>query len=516
MSMDNPSTPPESQRLLRAITERFGFVPPFFEPAVETPDVLSLLWQQTLTAYVDNPLPALFKEKLSTLLSRYCAVSYCLVCHSCSLGCLGMRGPQVLRLLTSPVPDEARTERILSRQSGVRTPVGEFPSPGSELEEDVLQLSSIVYLRQPSAAAAREYLLRVLGRTHYNRLVALINYVKTCHGWMEANPQVSYRMDARYQLHFEPLSAEEPGLARYFEEHLPEFARWQQEQEKAQQTAAVAAQRAEEAEATVGLLEKQLLYAMAELRRSSEFAQVLMAVVGHDLRNPLSAILSAANLLLRQQPDNRQGVKAATRIISSAQRASRLVTDLLDFTQARLGGGIPVHPTTSDIHLLVHYVVDELRAAHPTRTFEVEYHGDGAGMWDTDRLQQVLGNLLANAVVHSPEDSPIHVEARTFEGEVSVCVHNENRDGPIPAKLLPHLFEPFRRGTTAPSASRSRSIGLGLYVVERLVRAHHGRVEVESDARGTTFCMHLPRATKRDGLSQNTPPLASSGELPAH
>lgn len=514
--MDNPSTPPESQRLLKAITERFGFVPPFFEPAVETPDVLSLLWQQTLTAYVDNPLPALFKEKLSALLSRYCAVSYCLVCHSCSLGPLGMRGPQVLRLLQSPVPDEARTERILTGLSGVQTPVEEFPSPDSPLEEDVLQLSSILYLRQPSAAAARECLLRVLGRAHYNRLVALINYVKTCHGWMEANPQVSYRMDARYQRHFEPLAAEEPDLTRYFEEHLPEFARWQQAQEKARETAAVVAQRAEEAEATVDLLEKQLLYAMGELRRGAEFAQVLMAVVGHDLRNPLAAILTSAHLLVRQQPDNRPVVKAATRITSSAQRASRLVTDLLDFTQARLGGGIPVHPTTGDIHLLVHYVVDELRAAHPTRTFHVEYHGDGTGLWDADRLQQVLGNLLANAVAHSPEDSPIHVETRAFEGEVSVCVHNENREGPIPALLLPHLFDPFRRGATAPSASRSRSMGLGLYVVERLVRAHHGRVEVESDARGTTFCLHLPRGKGMDIPPHQASPLASSGGLPAH
>ena len=138
--MHKPSTPLESQRLLRDITERFGFVPPFFEPAVETPDVLALLWQQTLTAYVDNPLPALFKEKLSALLSRYCAVSYCLVCHSCSLGPLGVRGPQVLRLLQSPVPDEARTERLLTGLSGVQTPVEEFPSPGSDLEEDVLHV----------------------------------------------------------------------------------------------------------------------------------------------------------------------------------------------------------------------------------------------------------------------------------------------------------------------------------------------------------------------------------------
>lgn len=496
--MNDPSIPRESQQLLSAITERFGFVPPFFEPAVETPDVLALLWQQTLTAYVDNPLPSLFKEKLSALLSRYCAVSYCLVCHSCSLGPLGMRGPQVLRLLKSPLPDEAHAERILARLAIVQQPVEVFPSPGSSLEEDVLQLSSTVYLRQPSAVTARECLLRVLGRAHYNRLMVLINYVKTCHGWMEANPHVSYRMDARYQEHFGPLASEEPGLTSYFAEHLPEFARWQQEEAKAQQTAAVAAQRAEEAEATVDLLGKQLLHAMAELRRGAEFAQVLMGVVGHDLRNPLSAILASAHLLVRQHPDNRQVVKAATRIISSTQRASRLVTDLLDFTQARLGGGIPVHPATTDIHLLVHYMVDELRAAHPTRTFQVEYHGDGAGMWDADRLQQVLGNLLANAVAHSPEDSPVHVVTRAFAGEVSVCVHNQNREGPIPATLLPHLFDPFQRGATAPSASRS--MGLGLYVVECLVRAHHGRVEVESDARGTTFRVYLPRAGEHPHL----------------
>src|SRR4051794_25607995 len=112
----------DSGTTLAEIEVRFGFVPPFFGPAVETPDVLANLWQQTSSAYVDNPLPELFKEKMSAYLSRYCAVSYCLVCHACTLRPLGMSGPDVLQLLQAPVPTDGDAREFISQlqRSGAR------------------------------------------------------------------------------------------------------------------------------------------------------------------------------------------------------------------------------------------------------------------------------------------------------------------------------------------------------------------------------------------------------------
>ncbi|MBF5045297.1 PAS domain S-box protein [Aggregicoccus sp. 17bor-14] len=229
-------------------------------------------------------------------------------------------------------------------------------------------------------------------------------------------------------------------------------------------------------------------------RRRAEFEQQLIGIVSHDLRNPIAAIsLSAATLLSREGLDERQR-RVAGRVLSSAERANRLVRDLLDFTRARMGSGIPITRASVDLHALTQQVVDELQVTHPGRALHVHQEGEATLLLDADRAAQVIANLVGNALQHGAADSGVQVCTRGLADEVLLEVHNRGR--PIPGADLPYLFEPMRRGSDAgeDAGAAGKSVGLGLYIAQQIALAHGGRVEVQSsEAGGTLFRVHWPR-----------------------
>jgi signal transduction histidine kinase len=168
-----------------------------------------------------------------------------------------------------------------------------------------------------------------------------------------------------------------------------------------------------------------------------------------------------------------------------------MIGDLLDFTQARVGG-IPIHPKPLDFHEHVHRVLEEMRLAWPERTLDFHASGNGRGAWDEGRLAQVVTNLVGNALQHSPPGTPVRVTSRGEDGHVRLEVHNQG--APIPAELLPTLFEPYQRG---PESGAGRgSLGLGLFIARQIVLGHGGTLEVRSSAEdGTLFTVRLPRGT---------------------
>jgi sigma-B regulation protein RsbU (phosphoserine phosphatase) len=176
---------------------------------------------------------------------------------------------------------------------------------------------------------------------------------------------------------------------------------------------------------------------------------------------------------------------------ASVERALRLVQDLLDFTQARIGSGLTVTLQSVDIHRVVAEAIEELRLAFPERTVIHVQHGGGQSSADPDRLLQMLGNLVGNAMAYGAVDQPVTITTRVGIDSFAIEVHNSGK--PISQDLLPVLFEPMTRGT--PTGGGQRSVGLGLFIVKDIVRAHRGSVEVTSDtATGTLFRVEFPRA----------------------
>jgi signal transduction histidine kinase len=220
------------------------------------------------------------------------------------------------------------------------------------------------------------------------------------------------------------------------------------------------------------------------LREAIALHEQFIGILGHDLRNPIAAIAMGAEVLEKKGYDK----PLATRIASSADRMGRMVDQLLDLTRARKGGGIPVaRARATNLRDLLSSVVDELRVAHPEARIDLRVDDPAIGAWDPDRMAQVISNLVGNALEHGA-GAPIEVRLASASEEARLTVHN--RGPAIPADLLPHIFDPFRRG---PQNGHPRGLGLGLFITAEIVRAHGGTISVRStDREGTTFSVILP------------------------
>ena len=226
-----------------------------------------------------------------------------------------------------------------------------------------------------------------------------------------------------------------------------------------------------------------------ELRQSRE---MFLAMLGHDLRDPLGAIIGSASILATSKGLPQPLLKKVTLILNSGQRMNALVGDLLDFTRSRLGRGIPITRGNMDLAKVGRHAVDEIAALHPQRVLSFEATGKLRGQWDGARVGQALSNLISNAVQHGSDTSPIAVTIHGDADEVRLAVHNS---GPvIPTNQRSRIFDPMQRIENDKRMGPRSNLGLGLYIAERIVKAHGGTIGVESSKkRGTTFTIHLPK-----------------------
>jgi PAS domain S-box-containing protein len=234
-----------------------------------------------------------------------------------------------------------------------------------------------------------------------------------------------------------------------------------------------------------------------ERKLSEEFRDQMISVLGHDLRNPLTAIsaLTAMSRRSASLPD-RLG-PWLEQIDKATTRALEMIKSLLQFSEGRFHG-FAISPTPSDLRELGRAVIDEITAAHRGRAIELLAEGECTAECDPARIGQVLANLVSNAVAHGAGDSPVRLLVTSTPDRLDIRVTNH---GPaIPPDLMAHLFEPFQRGPGAPGHARppgsaARGLGLGLYIVREIVKAHRGSVTVTStDRDGTCFSVSLPRA----------------------
>lgn len=235
-------------------------------------------------------------------------------------------------------------------------------------------------------------------------------------------------------------------------------------------------------------------------RYSSEVAasrDMFLAVLGHDLRGPLTGIDMSAMLLAKPGLSDAARREAAARIKRASRGMSRLITDLLEYTRTRLGAGIPIDRSACDLGPVCEAALEDIRTGNPDQQFVQRMSGDLTLQGDSARMQQVLSNLLSNAVQHGNRQSPITL---TAEGEPDAVVLKVSNSGdPIPLHALQAIFEPLVQAPNANSDMHERSktsLGLGLFIVREIVLAHGGSISVESslDA-GTVFTIRIPRTT---------------------
>ena len=236
-------------------------------------------------------------------------------------------------------------------------------------------------------------------------------------------------------------------------------------------------------------------------RYSDEVARsrdTFLAILGHDLRSPLSAVSMSAHYLAIPGRVAAEGLPAVVRIKQSVLTMNLMIRDLLEYTRTRLGKGIPVTPMPYDIGYICESTHDEVQAAHPDCVFDLEMTGDLRAQVDPARLGQVLSNLLNNAIQYGTKGLPITLSAR---GEADTVVIEVVNQGPaIPADALQVIFDPLvqvRAEHPAPIDALSTSVGLGLFIAQEIVMGHGGTLRVESsDAKGTVFTIELPRTFK--------------------
>jgi signal transduction histidine kinase len=235
----------------------------------------------------------------------------------------------------------------------------------------------------------------------------------------------------------------------------------------------------------LGIAEQKL----QDERRDAELREQFIAILGHDLRNPISAIMSSAQLLLKVSPDERTN-RIAKIIQNSSYRMTGLIENVLDFARGRLGDGIGLKMTPDvGMEIVLDQVINELQIVWPNVTIETTYNLTQPVTADAKRMGQVLSNLLNNALTHGEASAPVKVYAGTDDGEFVLTVTNTGKK--IPDAAMQHLFHPFSRGEIKPE---QEGLGLGLYIVSEIAAAHKGKMEVASTDEETSFTLRMPVA----------------------
>ena len=242
--------------------------------------------------------------------------------------------------------------------------------------------------------------------------------------------------------------------------------------------------------------DEQKIHTEEQLALARDFEKWILAIVSHDIRNPLGNMLFAAHGLQHFSEPGSPIQKNADVIIRGVKRIEHIVGDLLDLSREREGEGIKVSPKPSDLSRMCREIIDELKNISRDREIRFDCDADGRGMWDEPRVMQAISNLASNAVQHGTPGSPVRVKLTGDDKQVAVEVSNK---GAIPQDLLPRIFEPFRSGQH--HGSRGEGLGLGLFIAKAIAKAHGGGLQVDSSDGETVFRLVLPREAQPEPVS---------------
>jgi len=242
-------------------------------------------------------------------------------------------------------------------------------------------------------------------------------------------------------------------------------------------------------------IDQALAESVARYAKLVEQSQnMFLAILGHDLRNPLGMIMAGSRLIMQATDVASKYILVATRMFTGAQRMNQLIDDLIDFTRTHLGSGLPIKPGQANVADVCMAVVDELRTYHPERAIEFQVQGDMEATCDADRIAQVFSNVIGNAVTYGAENEAIHVRLHSTPESIVGTVQNQG--APIEPQKIATIFEPLVRLSSPEREKygRDTSLGIGLFIAREIILAHGGTIRVESSRQsGTIFTIDFPR-----------------------
>jgi len=470
------------------VTGRFGILPNFFRSARAAPELLEKLWGFAKAGYLDNPMPSVFKERLFVWLSRFCPMRYCIVRHvGFLLGEAHGRAagdanaqPQsmdeVITLLRRPSPWMRDMEPVYINLEAAPRPDGGWPAAGSRLEDEIFACAAVMFVEPARCDGARQALVRALGQRDYEFFSGCLAFIRTAHYWTMLHPEIESEEDML------ALMRGHQELARLLMEDS--------EADRCEMSVRTFA----ELESLRDLNERQELQkAKQELEEKDRQKDQFIAVLAHELRNPLSAIRTSAYALRRLSLQDERAGPLVERVERQTTAIARMLEDLLDASRIAFGK-ISVHVEPFDLRAFLSDVLDEQgpHARQAGLQFVSDITEDTCYVnADRIRLRQIVDNLLSNAIKFTPAGGSVKLTLAVENDRAVVSV----RDSGIgfESAFSEKLFEPF----VQQEQGRDRSaggLGLGLAIAARLAILQNGSLTASSDGvgRGALFTLRIP------------------------
>ncbi len=491
-------------RFRREVADRFGVLPNFFCSADAAPGLIEELWKFAKSAYLDSPLPSLFKERLFVHLSRFCEVRYCIVRHVGFL--IGQGRPagdadagietveQVVEMLRRPLPEGPALATIFERLDRASLG-GKMPEPRSECETDLFDALTIMFLAPRNAARARTAVRAAVGDGTFEILVAYLAFIRTAHYWTEMHPELTYEPDM------------DEMLRGYGE--LADLLLDTSEAEFVQGGVRLRETLDNLKRVEVALVESESRI-VEQLRDDSARKDEFLAMLAHELRNPLAPIRTGLELIRRGGDSEVAIARVRAMMERQVGHMVRLIDDLLDVSRIT-SGKIALQREPTPLGSLVYSAVEANLEALSAKqiALKVELPPDPCVIdVDHTRFVQILSNLLHNAAKFTDHGGSVRVSAACLppasDATPQVLIAVADSGIGISPELLPRVFDLFTQGETRSSQP---GLGIGLALARRLVELHGGRLDARSEGhgRGSEFVIQLPLATNQSVSATQRP-----------
>jgi signal transduction histidine kinase len=472
------------------VTSRFGILPNFFRSARAAPELLEQLWGFAKAGYLDNPMPSIFKERLFVWLSRFCPMRYCIVRHVGFLLGQGHGFPagdaaagtqtieEVISLLRRPAPwkrDMAPVYASLGSAPGV---IEHWPLPGSRMEDEIFACAAVMFVEPARSDAARRALVHTLGLREYEFFSGCLAFIRTAHYWTMLHPEIESEEDMRELLrgHQELarllLEDAEADRSEMGERMFTELTQLRELNER-----------------------KELEQAKQALEEKDRQKDQFIAVLAHELRNPLAAIRTAAYALRRLDLQDHRAEPLVERIDRQTTAIARMLDDLLDASRIAFGK-VSVQLETFDLRTLLTDALGEQEPHARGLQLTAQLPDDPCVVsGDRMRLRQIVDNLLSNAIKFTPAGGSVELNLAT-ESDSAVVTVRDTGIG-FDSVFAEKLFEPFVQHEMGRDRSAG-GLGLGLAISSRLARLQNCSLTAASSGtgRGALFTLAIPRAQR--------------------